>query len=103
MKKKERAANNRTLTLEPEEVEGLKSRLLTESNISAETDIVWQKSSAGASAESNRTKNTAFGRKSALPSRKPTSQSKATATAFSGNEIRVSGRGSSYFIPLSVR
>lgn len=40
MKKKERAANNRTLTLEPEEVEGLKSRLLTESNISAETDIV---------------------------------------------------------------
>lgn len=40
MKKKERAANNRTLTLEPEEVEGLKNRLLTESNISAETDIV---------------------------------------------------------------
>lgn len=40
MEKKERAANNRTLTLEPEEVEGLKSRLLTESNISAETDIV---------------------------------------------------------------
>ena len=36
MKKKERAANNRTLTLEPEEVECLKSRLLTESNISAE-------------------------------------------------------------------
>lgn len=40
MKEKERAANNRTLTLEPQEVEGLKSRLLTESNISAETDIV---------------------------------------------------------------
>lgn len=40
MKKKERAANNRTLTLEPEEVEGLKNRLLTEKNISAETDIV---------------------------------------------------------------
>lgn len=40
MEKKERAANNRTLTLEPQEVEGLKSRLLTESNISAETDIV---------------------------------------------------------------
>ena len=40
MEKKERTANNRTLTLEPEEVEGLKNRLLTESNISAETDIV---------------------------------------------------------------
>lgn len=40
MEKKERAANNRTLTLEPEEIEGLKNRLLTESNISAETDIV---------------------------------------------------------------
>ncbi len=40
MEKKERAANNRTLTLEPQEIEGLKSRLLTESNISAETDIV---------------------------------------------------------------
>lgn len=40
MEKKERAANNRTLTLEPEEIGGLKNRLLTESNISAETDIV---------------------------------------------------------------
>lgn len=40
MEKKERAANNRTLTLEPQEVEGLKNRLLTKSNISAETDIV---------------------------------------------------------------
>lgn len=40
MEKKERAANNRTLTLESEEIEGLKNRLLTESNISAETDIV---------------------------------------------------------------
>ena len=40
MEKKERAANNRTLTLEPEEIEGLKKRLLTESNISLETDIV---------------------------------------------------------------
>lgn len=40
MKEKERAANNRTLTLEPDEIESLKNRLLTESNISAETDIV---------------------------------------------------------------
>lgn len=40
MEKKERAANNRTLTLEPQEIECLKNRLLTESNISAETDIV---------------------------------------------------------------
>ena len=39
-KKKERAANNRTLTLEPQEVEGLRNRLLTESNISLETDIL---------------------------------------------------------------
>lgn len=40
MKEKERAANNRTLTLEPQEIEGLRNRLLTEKNISAETDIV---------------------------------------------------------------
>lgn len=40
MKEKERAANNRTLTLEPDEIEGLKKRLLNESNISVETDIV---------------------------------------------------------------
>lgn len=40
MEKKERAANNRTLTLEPQEIAELKKRLLTESNISAETDIV---------------------------------------------------------------
>lgn len=40
MKEKERAVNNRTLMLEPQEIEGLKNRLLTESNISAETDIV---------------------------------------------------------------
>ncbi|WP_296014588.1 DNA methyltransferase [uncultured Treponema sp.] len=40
MKEKERAANNRTLTLEPQEIAELKKRLLTESNISAETDIV---------------------------------------------------------------
>lgn len=40
MKEKERAANNRTLTLEPQEIEGLRNRLLTERNISAETDIV---------------------------------------------------------------
>lgn len=40
MKEKERAANNRTLTLEPDEIEGLKKRLLNESNISLETDIV---------------------------------------------------------------
>ena len=40
MEKKERAANNRTLTLEAQEIEGLKKRLITEKNISAETDIV---------------------------------------------------------------
>lgn len=40
MKEKERAANNRTLTLEPQEIAELKKRLLTEKNISAETDIV---------------------------------------------------------------
>ena len=40
MKEKERAANNRTLTLEPQEIEGLRNRLVTEKNISAETDIV---------------------------------------------------------------
>lgn len=40
MKEKKRAANNRTLTLEPEEIEVLRNRLLTEENISAETDIV---------------------------------------------------------------
>lgn len=40
MKEKERAVNNRTLTLEAQEIEGLKKRLLTEENISAETDIV---------------------------------------------------------------
>lgn len=40
MKEKERAANNRTLMLEPQEIEGLRNRLLTEKNISAETDIM---------------------------------------------------------------
>ena len=40
MKEKERAANNRTLTLEPQEIEGLRNRLVTEKNMSAETDIV---------------------------------------------------------------
>lgn len=40
MKEKERAVNNRTLMLEPQEIEGLRSLLLTEKNISAETDIV---------------------------------------------------------------
>lgn len=40
MKEKERAVNNRTLTLEAQEIEDLKKRLLTEENISAETDIV---------------------------------------------------------------
>lgn len=40
MEKKERAANNRTLTLEPQEIAELKNRLLTESDISAETEIV---------------------------------------------------------------
>lgn len=40
MKEKERAVNNRTLTLEAQEIEGLKKRLLTEENISAEIDIV---------------------------------------------------------------
>ena len=40
MEKKERAVNNRTLMLEPQEIEGLRSLLLTEKNISEETDIV---------------------------------------------------------------
>lgn len=40
MEKKERAERNRTLTIEPQEIDGLKKRLLTEKNISAETDIV---------------------------------------------------------------
>lgn len=40
MKEKERAVNNRTLMLEPQEIEGLRSLLLTEKNISEETDIV---------------------------------------------------------------
>ena len=40
MEKKERAANNRTLTLLPEEIDSLKKRLLTEENISEGTDII---------------------------------------------------------------
>lgn len=40
MKEKKRATNNRTLTLEPQEIEVLRNRLLTEKNISLETDIV---------------------------------------------------------------
>lgn len=40
MEKNERAGRNRTLTIEPQEIEWLKKRLLTEKNISAETDIV---------------------------------------------------------------
>ena len=40
MKKKEKAANNRTLTLKPEEFEPLRARLITEKNIMATTDVV---------------------------------------------------------------
>lgn len=40
MEKKERARNNRTLTLLPEEIAALKSRLLTEENLAPGTDIV---------------------------------------------------------------
>ncbi len=40
MEKKERARNNRTLTLQPEEIAALKSRLLTEENFAPCTDIV---------------------------------------------------------------
>lgn len=40
MEKKERAQNNRTLTLQPEEIPALKNRLLTEKNIAPGTDIV---------------------------------------------------------------
>lgn len=40
MEKKERARNNRTLTLQPEEIDALKSRLLTEENLAPGTDIV---------------------------------------------------------------
>lgn len=40
MEKKERARNNRTLTLRPEEIAALKSRLLTEENFAPGTDIV---------------------------------------------------------------
>lgn len=39
MEEKKRAANNRTLTLKPEEIEGLKSRLLTTENLTPQTDI----------------------------------------------------------------
>ena len=37
---KERAANNRTLTLKPEEIEPLRACLLSEKNIISTTDIV---------------------------------------------------------------
>ncbi len=40
MQEKQRAANNRTLTLRPDEIEYLKSKLLTEKNIEGATDIV---------------------------------------------------------------
>ena len=40
MEKKERARNNRTLTLQPEEIDALKSHLLTEENLAPGTDIV---------------------------------------------------------------
>lgn len=40
MKNKERAANNRTLTLKPEEIEPLRACLLSEKNIMSTTDIL---------------------------------------------------------------
>lgn len=40
MKKKERARNNRTLTLINEEIELLRKKLLTENNITSNTDII---------------------------------------------------------------
>ena len=40
MKKKERAGNNRTLTLFNEEIESLRNKLLTEQNISENTNII---------------------------------------------------------------
>ena len=39
MKKKERAANNRTLTLEPNEIEHLRANLITASNIESTKDL----------------------------------------------------------------
>lgn len=40
MKNKQRAENNRTLTLTDEEIEPLRQRLLTENNITAKTDVI---------------------------------------------------------------
>ncbi len=40
MQEKQRAVNNRTLILQPDEIEHLKSKLLTEQNIDSSTDIV---------------------------------------------------------------
>lgn len=40
MEKKQRAGNNRTLTLTNEEIEPLRQKLLTENNITANTDII---------------------------------------------------------------
>ena len=39
MEKKERAGNNRTLTLSENEIEPLKKRLLTEKNIAKDVDV----------------------------------------------------------------
>lgn len=38
--KKERAANNRTLTLKPEEIEPLKDKLVTKANIANQKDLI---------------------------------------------------------------
>ena len=40
MEKKERAKNNRTLTLVPEEIQTLKEKLLTKENITSQTDFI---------------------------------------------------------------
>ena len=40
METKKKAGNNRTLTLQPEEIAPLKKQLITESNITGSTDIV---------------------------------------------------------------
>ena len=40
MEKKERAGNNRTLTLKPEEIEPLKAKLITASNIESTKDLI---------------------------------------------------------------
>mgnify|MGYP007101877586 CR=1 FL=1 len=40
MEKKQRAGNNRTLTLTNEEIEPLRQKLLTEKNITANNDVI---------------------------------------------------------------